>query len=255
MTMLEHFSPEAARGLPGPDWLVDRRVAAAERLVAVEWPTASEEIWRYSRIGELDLARFRPVPAEQMGEPGDEPAPGGGPIAAEAGERSGLVVVRNGRVVHHALDPAARGEGRARLRHRHLRAEEIATSLGTCSDASPDAFTVLHDAFLAGGAFVKVPRGVVVDKPIVVLHWSEGDGLASFPHTLVVAEDGAEVTVFDRYGSTDTGRRVDRPLRRRSRRAHRGRQRARALPVGAGARPPHLADRAATRRTSVATRR
>jgi Fe-S cluster assembly protein SufD len=62
----------------------------------------------------------------------------------------------------------------------------------------------LHDAFLAGGAYVKVPRGVVVEKPVVVLHWSEGDGLASFPHTLVVAEDGAEVTVFDRYGSTDT---------------------------------------------------
>ncbi len=77
--------------------------------------------------------------------------------------------------------------------------------MGTCSDASPDAFTVLHDAFLAGGAFVKVPRGVVVERPIVVLHWSEGDGLASFPHTLVVAEDGAQVTVFDRYGSTDTG--------------------------------------------------
>ena len=38
-----------------------------------------------------------------------------------------------------------------------------------------------------------------------MLHWSEGDGLASFPHTLVVAEDGAQVTVFDRYGSTDTG--------------------------------------------------
>jgi Fe-S cluster assembly protein SufD len=84
-------------------------------------------------------------------------------------------------------------------------AAEIASALGACSDASPDAFTVLHDAFLAGGAFVKVPRGVVVERPVVVLHWSEGDGLASFPHTLVVAEDGAQVTVFDRYGSTDTG--------------------------------------------------
>jgi Fe-S cluster assembly protein SufD len=52
---------------------------------------------------------------------------------------------------------------------------------------------------------VKVPRGVAVERPIVVLHWSEGDGLASFPHTLVVAEAGSEVTVFDRYGSTDTG--------------------------------------------------
>jgi Fe-S cluster assembly protein SufD len=205
MTLLDHFSPAAARGLPGPDWLADRRAAAVERLAGLEWPTPAEEIWRYSRIGDLDLGRYRPVPAEQMGEPGDEPAPGGGPVAAEAGERSGLVVVRNGRVVHHALDPDLEARGVRVCGIATCDAEEIASTLGVCSDASPDAFTVLHDAFLAGGAFVKVPRGVVIEQPIVVLHWSEGDGLASFPHTLVVAEDGAEVTVFDRYGSTDTG--------------------------------------------------
>ena len=206
MTMLEHFSPEAARGLPGPE-LAGRapRRAPWPRLADVAWPTASEEIWRYSRIGELDLGRFRPVPADQMGEPGDEPAPGGGPIAAEAGERSALVVVRNGRVVHHALDPELEAKGVRVCGIATCDADELASLLGTCSDASPDAFTMLHDAFLAGGAFVKVPRGVVVERPIVVLHWSEGDGLASFPHTLVVAEEGAEVTVFDRYGSTDTG--------------------------------------------------
>jgi Fe-S cluster assembly protein SufD len=205
MTLLDHFSPAAARGLPGPDWLADRRAAAVERLADLEWPTAAEEIWRYSRIGDLDLGRYRPVPAEQMGQPGDEPAPGGGPVAAEAGERSGLVVVRNGRVVHHALDPDLEARGVRVCGIATCDAEEIASTLGVCSDASPDAFTVLHDAFLAGGAFVKVPRGVAVERPIVVLHWSEGDGLASFPHTLVVAEDGSEVTVFDRYGSTDTG--------------------------------------------------
>jgi Fe-S cluster assembly protein SufD len=205
MAMLEHFSPEVARGLPGPDWLVHRRAVAVERLAGVNWPTAAEEIWRYSRIGDLDVERYRPVPAAQMGEPGDEPAPGGGPIAAEAGERSGLVVVRNGRVVHHALDPELEARGVRVCGIATCDADEIASTLGTCSDASPDAFTILHDAFLAGGAFVKVPRGVAIERPIVVLHWSEGDGLASFPHTLVVAEDGAEVTVFDRYGSTDTG--------------------------------------------------
>ncbi len=58
--MLEHFTPEAARGLPGPDWLATRRGAAIERLADLEWPTAAEEIWRYSRIGELDLDRVPP---------------------------------------------------------------------------------------------------------------------------------------------------------------------------------------------------
>jgi Fe-S cluster assembly protein SufD len=205
MTMLEHFSPDAARDLPGPEWLAARRAAAAERLAQVVWPTDAEEIWRYSRIGELDLSRFRPVPAAQMGEPGDETAPGGGPLAAEVGERAGLVVVRNGRVVHHALDPALEAKGVRVCGLATCDADELAEVLGSCSDASPDAFTTLHDAFLAGGAYVRVPRGVVVEQPIVVLHWAEGDGLASFPHTLVVAEEGAEVTVFDRFGSTDTG--------------------------------------------------
>jgi Fe-S cluster assembly protein SufD len=204
-TMLDHFSVEAARALPGPVWLEERRAAAAERLRDVRWPTADEEIWRYSRIGELDLQRFRPVSSEQLGEPGVEDAPGGGPIAAEAGERAGLVVVRNGRVVHHALDDALAAQGVELCGLATCDLDSVAGALGACSDASPDAFTVLHDAFLAGGAFVKVPRGVVVDQPIVVLHWSEGDGLASFPHTLVVLEEGAEATVFDRYGSTDTG--------------------------------------------------
>src|SRR3954454_7625387 len=111
MTMLENSPPAAAPDLPAPAWLAARRADAVGRLADVEWPTAAEEIWRYSRIGELDLSKFRPVPPEQMGEPGDEPAPGGGPIAAEAGERSGLVVVRNGRVVHPALDADLEAKG------------------------------------------------------------------------------------------------------------------------------------------------
>jgi hypothetical protein len=32
MTMLEHFTPDASRALPGPEWLAARRGAAIERL-------------------------------------------------------------------------------------------------------------------------------------------------------------------------------------------------------------------------------
>ena len=50
------FTPEAARARGGP--AVDERIAAAERAAATPWPSATEEIWRYSRIGELSLDRF-----------------------------------------------------------------------------------------------------------------------------------------------------------------------------------------------------
>ena len=70
-----------------------------------------------------------------------------------------MVVVRDGRVVHHELDPALEAKG---VRVCGIATcdddERRATLLGACSDASPDAFTVLHDAFLAGGAFVARAR-------------------------------------------------------------------------------------------------
>jgi Fe-S cluster assembly protein SufD len=203
--MTSEFTPEAARALGGPDWLVERRLAAVEQLDGVTWPTDADEIWRYSRIDELDLDRFRPPSPDELGEPGPEPAPGGGPVAAEAGERAGLVVVRNGRVVHHELDDALAGKGVVVCGLATCEEADVAEVLGSCSQASPDAFTVLHDAFLAGGAFIKVPAGVVVDKPIIVLHWSEGEGLVTFPHTLVVADESSEITVVDRFGSPDVG--------------------------------------------------
>jgi Fe-S cluster assembly protein SufD len=195
------FTPEAARALGGPDWLVERRVEAAERLAGITWPTDADEIWRYSRIDQFDLGRYRPLTATDPGLV-DAPAPGGGPVAAEAGERAGLVVVHNGRVVRCELDESLAAKGVA-VDDLSAGDESIRAALGRCSTASPDAFTELHDAFLLGGAFVSVPPGVVIDKPIVVLNWSEGDGLASFPHTLVVAGESSEVTVLDRFASPD----------------------------------------------------
>ncbi|MBM3658818.1 MAG: Fe-S cluster assembly protein SufD [Actinobacteria bacterium] len=203
------FTPDASRALDGPDWLVRRRTAAAERLADLTWPTSREEIWRYSAIDDFDPERFSPVPTEELGAPGVEGAPGGGLLAAEAGDRSGLVVVRNGRVVHHELDPALEAKGVHVCDLATCAAGEAEPWLGMCSDASPDAFTELHDAFLAGGAFVHVPAGVVVDTPIVVLHWSHGEGRASFPHTLVVAEEAAQVAVVDRFSSAGGPHLVD----------------------------------------------
>ncbi|MEX0663443.1 MAG: Fe-S cluster assembly protein SufD [Acidimicrobiia bacterium] len=204
-----HFTPNAARALGGPDWLVQRRLAAAEQLGSITWPTPAEEIWRYSRIDELDLDKYRPLGDDTLGKAGTERAPGGGPIAAEAGERAALVVVRDGRVVHHELDDALEAKGVTICDLATCAADDLRDTLGACSDASPDAFTVLHDAFLAGGALLKIPAGVVVDRPIVVLHWSEGDGCASFPHTLVVLEEGAEATVVERFGSPNHDHFVD----------------------------------------------
>ena len=209
MTGAAAFTVDAARALGGPEWLVARRVAAAETLAAVTWPTPQEEIWRYSRIDELDLDQYRPFAEAELGRPGDERAPGGGPWAAEVGSYAAMIVVRDGRVVHHEVDAALEAKGVTRAASRRAKTMWCKGCWAASPRATPDAYTTLHDAFLAGGAFVDVPAGVVVSDPILVLHWCEGDGHASFPHTLVHLGEGAEATVLDRIGSPDTDHLVD----------------------------------------------
>jgi Fe-S cluster assembly protein SufD len=207
--MTAAFTADAARALGGPDWLARRRADAVERLAHVSWPSPSEEIWRYSRIDQLDLEKYRPFTIAELGEAGDERAPGGGPWAAEAGKHAGMIVVHDGRVVHHELDPALESKGVRVCGIATCEDELVQSLLGSASSASEDAYTVLHDAFLAGGAFVHVPAGVVVEDPILVLHWCAGDGRASFPHTLVSLGEGAQATVLDRFGSPETDHLVD----------------------------------------------
>jgi Fe-S cluster assembly protein SufD len=71
---VHEFTPDQARALGGP--FADARAVAAERAAAMPWPEATEEIWRHSRIADLDLGRF---------------APGKLDTRVEAGEASGYV--------------------------------------------------------------------------------------------------------------------------------------------------------------------
>ncbi len=67
------FTPDAVRAAGGPwsDW-PDLRLAAAERFVAAPLPSPEEEIWRYSRIDQLDLDRYRPARVDTTVEGGAE---------------------------------------------------------------------------------------------------------------------------------------------------------------------------------------
>ena len=208
--------------------------------------TAAEEIWRYSRIGELDLDRFRPADPSRSVSPVPSPRPAVGrsrPRRASAPGSSSCATAGSSTTSSTSSSPprascvcglATCERDRRRVGARHLLGRVTRTRSPCCTTRSSP-----------GGAFIKVPAGVVVEKPIIVLHWSEGDGLATFPHTLVVAEESSEVTVLDRFGSPDV--RGDHHLVDAVVELVVGDNARAALPVGAGARPAHLADRAPAR--------
>lgn len=122
-----------------------------------------------------------------------------GNIPEGTGERAALVVVHNGRPARIEVDPALAAKG--------LVVADVATLedgddlLGRTAVA--DAFTELNSAFLPGATVVRIPRGMAVERPIVIVHHLDGDGIASFSRTIVEAGDNSDATVIEHQSSSN----------------------------------------------------
>jgi Fe-S cluster assembly protein SufD len=191
------FTSDAVAALPGPGWLSDARLAAFERFGSMTLPAESEEVWRYSRIDDLQLDSYAP------GGPGEA----GGSVARSAhhlldalGTRAGLLVLRDGHPVHADLAPetAAMGVELGWLSEAADGAEHLGAVAG-----SPDALVGLAGAFLPDAAFVRVPARVSVSAPLVVVHFVTTDGQAVFPRTVVTMGEGAQAGVVEVLMSPD----------------------------------------------------
>jgi Fe-S cluster assembly protein SufD len=171
-----------ARALPGPAWLRDRRTAAAEQLATTPMPTPEEELWRYSRIAELDLDAFAPAAG----------AAGLARVEAPVG-----VVTVDGvaGTVHVSDELAARGVTVS------VAGDEEA--LGSVMAEPADRFALMNDAFATSPVVLRVPRGVVIPEPVVIRHHVATDGVAAFPRLVVVAGEDSEVTVLEQLLSPD----------------------------------------------------
>ena len=84
----------------------------------------------------------------------------------------------------------------ARERHPEL----VEPHLGTIV-RDVDAFTASNDAAWEGGAFVYVPRGVVVDAPILLTAVTATPGTILNRRVLIVLEEEAEAEVWEQYVS------------------------------------------------------
>ncbi|HUQ64346.1 MAG TPA: Fe-S cluster assembly protein SufD [Acidimicrobiales bacterium] len=203
---MDQFGPDVAAALPGAGWLRNRRVGAAERFASASLPTEAEEIWRYSRIGQFDIEAYTPATSLAMsGHHGIPPVLEA--AITVAGERSALVIVHGGRIVHTEVDPALEARG---LAIGDIGADADGDDvLGDVAASATDAFTELNTAFAPGCVGVRVPAGLEVERPILVFHWIDAEGSAVFPRTIVRAGADSEVTVVEHQVSTDVAAFVD----------------------------------------------
>jgi Fe-S cluster assembly protein SufD len=151
-------------------------------------------MWRFSSIGTLTLDGFTLDAAASV------------PLLPIGIPKAAQLVFANGRLVSRELlssDLVARGVivdtlQNALVHHDALVREHL---LAQPPKLGSPKFAALHEAFLADGAFIYVPRDVQVALPIGVFSHAIGATSAVFPHTLVVLAENARATVIEYFGS------------------------------------------------------
>lgn len=184
-----------------PAWWLDRKRAAYERFASSPMPKRTNEGWRFSNLSTLTLDGFR---LEQT-IPHVLSAPPLSNIAAAS-----LTFVNNSLAVRTATAADIASQHgivfdnlqTALLQHGDLIKAHL---LAQPSKLGSDKFAALHEAFLEDGAFIHVPKGIEASLPVSVFHHASGQGSAVFPHTLVIAEDNAKITVADFFRSKKAG--------------------------------------------------
>jgi len=203
------FDEEALAALPPAVPFVEGlRKRGLEDFRALPVPSQETEEWRYTDLSgfEFDLTPFAAgVRAETLDDVPDEMLSAIGRL----GDRSGLQIQHNSTVSMTHLEPELASRGvlftsldRAVEEHPEL----VEERLHSLVPADRTKFTALHAAFRTGGTFVYVPRDVHVELPLQTITYVDADGLAVFPHTLVVLDQGAELTFIDRYVSAALSR-------------------------------------------------
>jgi Fe-S cluster assembly protein SufD len=197
---LEAFSRlEKERRSDEPAPLHRLHEGAMGRFAELGFPTTGDEEWRFTNIAPLTQVSFQPalaVPPKELT-----------PLKLDrltygAWDCYRLVFVNGG------FAPALSNLPRALL-YRSLRnalAERPQSAepfLAKYADYEEHAFVALNTAFLDDGAFIHIPRGQVVDKPIHIMFVSVPgrEPTMAHPRTLIVAGVNSQATIVESYVS------------------------------------------------------
>jgi Fe-S cluster assembly protein SufD len=180
-----------------PEWFRHDQQKAWDIFQSLPHPKRNEEPWRFANLKAIDLSGFEPASSVH-----DSAALVARSVAHP--ELAAKLVFGNEELIHSEVKGLPAGVLLIPLEQAAKEHEELFRSSFMTSEVrlGSKKFAALHRARLRSGAFLHVPKGVVIERPIEIWHWLEGENAAIFPHTLIVLEEGAAATVIDHFVSS-----------------------------------------------------
>ena len=195
---------ELSRSKGEPDWLRQRRLEAWDLYQRIPMPTLKDEEWRRTDIRRLKIGEFVPSSLDGQGEgPASRMPDGLSAMIAECEGHGGVLGYHDHRGVSRELsaDLAAQGMIFTDLDSAVRECPELIERYFMTEAVKPDynKFAAMHGALFGAGTVLYVPEGVQVTLPLWACHWTEGDGLGMFPHTLIIADRYSDVVFIEEH--------------------------------------------------------
>jgi len=197
------FSQETVRQASAlrdePSWMLDFRLQAWQTFESLPWPKPTDEAWRRTRLTGFKLENFTPfaIPDGIVRRYDLEPDL---IDALDEMESSASLIYRDGGVLYGEENEELEEQGVifTDLQSAVHEYPELLQRYFMTEAVTPDAnkFAALHAALWDTGSLIFVPRNTKVELPLQAI-LCQGDRVGGYHHTLLVAEEGAEVTLVD----------------------------------------------------------
>jgi Fe-S cluster assembly protein SufD len=195
-----------------PSWLHEIRRAAMAGFAERGFPTTRQEEWRNTNVAPIAAVPFQPaatpLPLRQGGAEwpilqhplADLGCPKLVFINGRFAEQLSTLEALPKGVKAGSLAEALVSEGKTLERHLARYA----------ADYREHAFVALNTAFIEDGAFIEIPKGIVLEKPIYLLYVSDPSGppTVSYPRNLIIAGRESQASIVEAYVGDGTGSRA-----------------------------------------------
>ena len=185
-----------------PEWYLEFQKESWDKFLRTPLPTRRDEYWRFANLKQLQFGRLNPV--QSVAKEGQVKL-----LERARADRiesfSADFIFANNELIQSKVNSLPENviclpmnealEKHGDLVRQHFMREE--KSLGG------DKLRFLHAAATLSGIFLYAPKGCVLEKPVLVHHFSGGNLSPVFPHALIVAEDGADISVMESFESID----------------------------------------------------
>lgn len=190
---------ESGLAAKGPPWLHQVRREAIQRFAQLGFPTTLQEEWRFTNVAPIAKISFHPASEDASAWTAEDLEP----ALLEDSLDIRLVFV-NGQYCEEASSVRKLPSGvKAGSLARALQGSDglLEEHLARYADYRNHPFLALNTAFWQDGAYLRIPKGTVIEKPIHILFVSTADGapLVSYPRSLILADRDSQVTLIESY--------------------------------------------------------